>query len=103
MSHPNGNVIQEKNRHCLGCIEQPQVPNFFEREGGDKDHCCCCTGIAFWEGNVAKEKEQGDITLSLFYTVDFRITIITSEYSTKVIAQFLTVKIAKERTLGNMT
>ena len=85
----------------------PQVPNFFERRGGGvgggEDHCCCCTGIAFWEGNVAKEKEQGDITLSLSYTVDLRITIITSEYSTKVIGQFLTVKIAKEKTLGNMT
>lgn len=81
---------------------------FFLKEGeggggGFKDHCCCCTGIAFWEENLAKEKEQGDITLSLFYIVDFRITIITSEYSTKVIGQFLTVKIAKERTLGNMT
>lgn len=52
---------------------------------------------------MAKEKEQGDITLSLSYTVDFRITIIIGEYSTKVIGQFLTVKIAKERTLGNMT
>ena len=37
---------------------------------------------------MAKEKEQGDITLSLFYTVDFRIIIITCEYSTKVIGQF---------------
>ena len=83
----------------------PSPQGLFFGLGKVRDHCycCCCTGIAFWEGNVAKEKEQGDITLSLFYTVDFRITIITSEYSTKVIAQFLTVKIAKERTLGNMT